>query len=140
MSKPLILAAVLLALPTASLADVKRDPKTGGWRPEQIGKETSIRFRRDPSFHGFEADGDRGAWLQDQQRRWYYAKVLGVCRGLSIATMVGMDTRLNEDTFDRTGTLLVDGQRCPISSLTASAGPKPRLGRLKPGLNRIRRG
>ncbi|WP_242147904.1 DUF6491 family protein [Sphingomonas sp. BAUL-RG-20F-R05-02] len=140
MLRPMILATMLLALPAIAVADVKGDARAGGWPPEQIGKETSIPLLRSQNLYNFETDGDRGAWLQDQQRRWYYAKVLGRCLGLSFATRIGVDTRFNGGSLDRTGTLLVDGQRCPIDSLTASAGPPPRPGKLKPGLNRITRG
>jgi hypothetical protein len=140
MLKPMVLAAMLLALPATALADARGDAKTGGWPPEQIGKETSIPMLRSQNLYNFETDGDRGAWLQDQQRRWYYAKVLAPCLGLGFATRIGVDTRFNGGSLDRTGTLLVDGQRCPIDSLTASAGPPPKPGKLKPGLNRIKRG
>jgi hypothetical protein len=140
MLRSLILAAALLTSPGTALADTKGDARTGGWAPEQIGKETSIPFIRSQNLYNFETDGDRGAWLQDQRRRWYYAKVLGPCLGLGFATRIGVDMRFNGGSLDRTGTLLVDGQRCPIDSLTASAGPPPRPGKLKPGLNRIKRG
>jgi hypothetical protein len=140
MLKPLILTAVFLASMATAFADAKGDAKTGGWPPEQIGKETSIPFIRTENLYTFETDGNRGAWLQDQRRRWYYAKVLGPCLGLGFATRIGVDTRFNGGSLDRTGTLLVDGQRCPIDSLTASAGPPPKPGKLKPGLNRIKRG
>lgn len=140
MLKSLILAAAVLTLPGAALANPEADARTGGWPPEQIGKETSIPFVRSQNLYNFETDGDRGAWLQDQRRRWYYARMLGPCLGLNVATMIGVDTRFNGDSLDRTGTLLVDGQRCPIDSLTPSAGPVPKPGKLKPGLNRIKRG
>jgi len=140
MLKPLILAATLLALPTAALANATGDAKTAGWPTDQLGKETRIPFIGTLNLYNFETDGDRGAWLQDQRRRWYYARVVGRCLGLSVATRIGVDTRFNGDSLDRTGTLLVDGQRCPIDSLTTSAGPPPRPGKLKPGFNRITRG
>ncbi|SDA26969.1 DUF6491 family protein [Sphingomonas sp. NFR15] len=140
MQKAMLLAAAFVLSPSAALADAPADARLGGWTRAEIGKEASIPFIRDQRLYGFESDGDRGVWLQDQRRRWYYAKPLGRCAGLGLATMIGVDSRFNGDSFDRTGTLLVDGQRCPLSSLTASEGPPPKPGKLKPGLNRIKRG
>ncbi|MGZ8305838.1 MAG: DUF6491 family protein, partial [Allosphingosinicella sp.] len=67
-------------------------------------------------------------YLQDRQRRWYRAD-LGHCFGLKWAHRIGYDTRggINLDSF---GAILVDGQRCPIVSLTRSEGP-PRKAKKK---------
>jgi hypothetical protein len=123
MIKPLMLAAIAIAtLPAAALA---RDQ---GWPADQLGKETSIPFMDvRGSIYNFEADRDRGVWLQTQSRRWYYAQVLGPCTGLPFAQRIGVDTRFGGNQLDRTGTLLVDGQRCSLTSLTASNGPPPKV-------------
>jgi hypothetical protein len=101
------------------------------WPADKLGKETSIPFIGTIGLYNFEADGDRGVWLQDQQRRWYYARVLGPCTGLPFATRIGVDTRFGGNQLDRTGTLLVDRQRCHIDSLTASNGPPPKVKKAK---------
>ena len=87
------------------------------------GKPARIPFIRFGQIYNFQADNDRGVYLQDQHRRWYYATVFGPCTGLPFATRIGVDTRFAGDTLDSTGTLLVDGQRCKIDQLTTSDGP-----------------
>ncbi len=123
-----------LALAAAATAAFVISPalaRQQGWRPDQLGKETSIPFIGTIGLYNFEADSDRGVWLQDQQRRWYYATVLGPCTGLSFANRIGVDTRFGGSQLDRTGTLLVDRDRCKIDSLTASNGPPPKPKKVK---------
>jgi hypothetical protein len=111
-----MLAAASLA-GSAIPAAAKQQDRT--WPADKLGKETSIPFIGTIGLYNFEADGDRGVWLQDQQRRWYYANRIGV------------DTRFGGTQLDRTGTLLVDRQRCHIDSLTASNGPPPKVKKAK---------
>ena len=92
------------------------------------GKIPFIAF---DNLYTFEADSDKGVWLQEQSRRWDYAEVLGPCTGLPFATRIGVDTRFGGSQLDRTGTLLVDGQRCSLASLTATNGPPPKPGKAK---------
>ena len=89
------------------------------------GKPATIPFIRYHGINDFEPDGDKGVYLQDQRRRWYYASVLAPCINLSFATRIGVDTRFAGDTLDSTGTLLVDGDRCKIDKLVTS-GPPPK--------------
>ena len=130
MLKPSMLVILLAAIPAAAMpAEIRHE----GWPADQIGKETSIPLLRYRGLYSFKADGDRGVWLEDQRRRWYYATVLGPCTGLDFATRIGVDTRFNGDALDRTGTLLVDDEHCPISSLTASDGPPVKANKPKKG-------
>ena len=123
-----MLAAASLA-GSANPAAAKQQGRT--WPADKLGKETSIPFIGTIGLYNFEADGDRGVWLQDQQRRWYYATVVGPCTGLPFATRIGVDTRFGGSQLDRTGTLLVDRQRCHIDSLTASNGPPLKVKKTK---------
>jgi hypothetical protein len=77
------------------------------------------------AIRNFEAPSDDLVYLQDRNRRWYRADV-GYCRGLKWANAIGYDTRggLSLDSF---GAILVDGQRCPIFSLTRSDGPPRKM-------------
>lgn len=88
------------------------------------GKPATIPFIRFNAIEDFEADSDKGVYLQDRQRRWYYASVVGPCTALPFAVKIGVDTRFAGDTLDSTGTLLVDGDRCKIDRLVTS-GPPP---------------
>jgi len=121
--------AMLTAASLAGTAAARQQDRT--WPADKLGKETSIPFIGTIGLYNFEADGDRGVWLQDQQRRWYYARVLGPCTGLPFAVRIGVDTRFGGSQLDRTGTLLVDRQRCPINSLVASNGPLPKAKKAK---------
>jgi hypothetical protein len=123
-----ILAAASLAGSAVPAAAQRHGPI---WPADKLGKETSIPFIGTIGLYNFAADGDRGVWLQDQQRRWYYATVIGPCTGLPFATRIGVDTRFGGSQLDRTGILLVDRQRCPINSLVASNGPPPKVKKAK---------
>jgi hypothetical protein len=111
--------AALVAATFASPALARKAPPA----PVEFGREASIPFVRTIGLYDFEADGDRGVWLQDQRRNWYYARISGFCSGLAFANRIGVDTRFSGSSLDRTGVLLVDGQRCHIDSLVTSAGP-----------------
>ncbi len=116
MKTPLILLAAAVAAPALAGTPVKRE-------------EAAIPFANHPrAIRDFEAPSDEIVYLQDRQRRWYRADV-GYCFGLKWAHSIGYDTRggISLDSF---GALLVDGQRCPIVSLTRSDGP-PRKAKKK---------
>ena len=110
------LAALPLALLAAGAQAQTPAPDTG--------KPATIPFIRFNAIRDFEADSDKGVYLQDQQRRWYYASMVGPCTGLPFAVKIGVDTRFAGDTLDSTGTLLLDGDRCKIDRLVTS-GPPP---------------
>jgi len=128
MTKILILAAMAAAVATPPAA-----ARQVGWPADKLGKETSIPFVGTIGLYNFETDSDRGVYLQDQQRRWYYARISGVCTGLPFSNRIAVDTRFGGSQLDRTGILLVDGQRCHIDSLTASNGPPPKPKKIKKG-------
>ncbi len=123
----------LFTLATATLVATPAFAKQPVWPADQIGKEKSIPFVGTIGLYDFQPDGDRGVWLQDQQRRWYYATVVWPCIGLSVATRIAVDTRFNGTQLDRTGSLLVDRESCKIDSLTASNGPPPKPKKAKKG-------
>jgi hypothetical protein len=96
--------------------------------PPARAAEASIPFANHRhAIRNFEAPSDDFVYLQDRHRRWYRADV-GYCRGLKWANVIGYDTRggLSLDSF---GAVLVDGQRCPIFSLTRSEGPPRKMKR-----------
>ncbi|WP_176591436.1 DUF6491 family protein [Sphingobium sp. EM0848] len=84
--------------------------------------EASIPFVNHGGVWNWQADGSHGLYVQDQHRRWYYAKLMGNCFDLPFANAVGFETR-GIDTLDKFGTVIVRGQRCPIMSFTLSYGP-----------------
>lgn len=119
----LLLVAVAAAAPVSA--------KTRGpyvW-PE-LGIEAQISFPNEGAIRNFEADGNDGLWLEDRQLRWYYAEIAGGCQELNFAHAIGFDTR-GAPRFDKFSAIIVDGERCPISSLVTSEKPLPRKERLK---------
>jgi Family of unknown function (DUF6491) len=114
----------LAGLACASAALAKPAPV---W-PE-LGVETSIQFP-ERNIDNFEADQDRGIWIEDRKHRWYYAKFIGHCPGLQFVQGIGFDTR-GSSRFDRTSKILVEDDRCQIESLVTAAKPLPRKEREK---------
>lgn len=85
--------------------------------------EVSIPFVSQPrSIRSFRAAGDDLVYLRDRLGRWYRAELGGPCIGLSWANVIGYDTR-GGLSLGRGGSILVEGQRCLIVSLTRSEPP-----------------
>lgn len=119
----------LFALTALALAATAAQAQTASPAPE-IGKPATIPFIRFGAINDFEADSDKGIYLQDMHRRWYYASLIGPCIDLPFATRIGVDTRFANDTLDSTGVILVGHDRCHISQLTTS-GPPPKKAKHK---------
>lgn len=89
--------------------------------------QAAIPFANHDGINDWKADGDRGLWVQDRSRQWYYAKLLGPCSGLDFAQAIGFDTGPG-GTLDRFGAIVVrDGpqasQRCTFTSFAKSPPP-----------------
>ena len=94
--------------------------------------EASIPFVQHGGIRNWRADHNRGLWIQDTHRRWYYAKLISPCFGLNFATSIGFDTR-RFGTFDRFSDIVVPREgRCRVQSLTASDGPPRKRSADKP--------
>lgn len=111
----------------ASVAQAKQPPRHP-W--PQLGVETRIVFPNHGAIRNFEADGDHGVWLEDRQRRWYYAELLGPCTGLNFAQAIGFDTG-GTSSFDKFSSITVDGQRCSVIKLITSEKPLSKKERKK---------
>ena len=114
---------ILATLACALMATAGATAQTG--QPAAAGKEASIPFIRLNGIRDFEADGDDAVYLQDRARKWYHANLVGPCLGLTTAIRIAVDTRFGGNSLDRTGTLLVDGERCRLLDLVTS-GPPPK--------------
>lgn len=114
---PLLVAAVIAAPAFA------KKPGPHVW-PE-LGLEARINFPNQGAIRNFEADGNEGIWLEDRQRRWYYAELLGGCQELNFAQAIGFDTR-GSATFDKFSTIIVAGDKCQVVSLVTANKPLPR--------------
>ncbi|HEX8224058.1 MAG TPA: DUF6491 family protein [Allosphingosinicella sp.] len=107
---------LLLPLAAASAAPALAAP------PAPAGAEASIPFVSQPrSIRSFRAAGNDILYLQDRRGRWYRAELGGPCIGLPWANVIGYDTR--GLSLGRGDSILVEGQRCLITSLTRSEAP-----------------
>lgn len=110
-------AATLLAAATAGAADPA--PKAAAGKPQ----EASIPFANEGGIRDWQADGDRGIWVQDNHRRWYYGKFMSPCTGLHFVYAVRFRTGPAGE-LDRFGAVRArDTGNCTFTSFTASEGP-----------------
>ena len=112
----LSLAAVLLPLSAAAAAN---EPAQ---ETRAIGVEASIVFPSDSSIRNWQADQNRGIWIQDRRKNWYYGSFAGTCRDVDFAHAIGVETR-GAGRLDRFSYILVRGERCPLTSFVTSDGP-----------------
>lgn len=116
------LATIALAAAPAFAGKAKEWP--------EYGVEARIAFANSGGIRNFEANGDRGLWIEDRQRRWHYARIIGPCHDLGHATGLSFDTR-GTPALDRFGGVVVRGDYCPFDSLVTAEKPLPRKQRLK---------
>lgn len=115
---PMMIAALALATPAFA------GDKPGHKWPE-LGVDASIVFPNYGAIRNFEADGDRGIWLEDRSRRWYYGEFMGPCRGLQFEQAIGFDTG-GLSRFDRFSKIIVRDDVCTLSSLVTAEKPLSR--------------
>lgn len=90
--------------------------------PGSAHRDASIPFVNHGGIRDWRADGSHGIYVQDQQRNWYYARLMGPCTDLSYVDRIGFETR-GADTLDKFGALVVRGQHCQIEQFTRSGAP-----------------
>jgi Family of unknown function (DUF6491) len=117
--------AILMAIAAATMAapGVSKKSEPHVW-PE-LGVETSLVFPNYGAIRNYEADGDDGIWIEDQQRRWYYGKFYGSCQGLNFAQAIGFDTG-GLSRFDKFSTIITRDDRCQLSSFVTAEKPLSR--------------
>lgn len=92
--------------------------------PPREGR-ASIPFADTPAgILDWRIDDDQTVYLLSIRKRWYRAKLFGVCVELPYTQSLGFQTNLN-GSFDASSALIVGGQRCPLKSLTALPGAPP---------------
>ena len=109
-----LIALAVFSMVATAPADAK--PKSGGY--------ASIPFVNHGGIQDWRSTDDHTLYVQSQGGRWYVAKTMGPCQGLNTAIRVGFDAGPT-DTFDNFSNIVVEGQRCPIKSLTRIDGPPP---------------
>ena len=116
MNSKLWMAAAAIAA-ALSLTPVMAD------EPADTSSEVSIPFANHGGIRDWQADRDRGLWIQDIHNKWYYATVMSPCIGLNFANSIGFDTR-PQGNFDRFSAIVVPREgRCTIQTLRPSGAP-----------------
>jgi hypothetical protein len=88
------------------------------------GAETAIPFVRSQGILDWQAAGDDGLYVRGYDGRWYLVRTTNRCPRLRAALNVGFVTSAI-DQLDRHGAILVEGDRCPVASVTLAPGPPP---------------
>jgi polyisoprenoid-binding protein YceI len=92
--------------------------------------QASIPFVQYGAIRNWQADKNRGLWIQDSHRNWYYAKLMGPCFGLDFAHTIAFDTR-PMGTFDRFSSIIVPHEgRCAVQSFVPSDAPPRKQNRV----------
>jgi hypothetical protein len=92
-------------------------------------QQAYIPFANHGGIRDWEADRDRGVWVQDIHRKWYYAKLMSPCIGLNFANTIAFDTR-PQGRFDQFSSIYVPGgSRCAVQSFTVSGAPPGKKGK-----------
>lgn len=92
--------------------------------PREVGVEADISFPAHGGVRNFRADNDRGIWLEDRRRNWYYASFLGTCPDIRHAQAIGLETR-GSARFDRFSKIIVGNDVCAIATLVTADKPLP---------------
>lgn len=110
-----LLSTFLIAAAPLSLAHAEPAPR-------EVGEEASVSFPAHGGIRNFRADDDRGVWIEDRRRNWYYASFIGNCPGIKFADAIGFDTR-GSAQFDRYTKILVRDDVCAIATLVTADKP-----------------
>lgn len=111
----LSLAAMLLPLSAAAATEPAKEPR-------ELGVESSIVFPSDSTIRNWQADHDRGIWIEGRRGEWYYGTFAGICRDVDFAQAIGVETR-GAGRLDKFASIVVRGERCLLSSFVTSAPP-----------------
>jgi hypothetical protein len=114
----------VFAIPAASAADAPAPPALAG-TPTTPPAETSIPFAR-RNIWNWEADGEKGIWVQAIGRQWYYGKFLSPCTDLPFRE--GVHFRFGPaGELDEWGAIIMPHlPDCILTSFTLSDGPPHR--------------
>jgi hypothetical protein len=96
-----------------------------GSSPPPPAEEVSIPFVNFGGVRTFHAEDEDSVYIEDKRRRWYRGEIIGPCWGLRWAHRIGIETK-GSSSFDRYSALIVDGERCQLTSLTRSEKPARR--------------
>jgi hypothetical protein len=91
--------------------------------PFSLSAAESHSAGADAALLNWQADGERGLWIQARNLRWFYARFAHVCHGLSSTNSLTFET-LAAGRIDRTSAVVTPGGgRCPVQALARSGAP-----------------
>ena len=99
-----------------------------GAAPEPTGDQTAIPFISSLPSVEWKRVSDDAVYIRGGRGEWYLVRTSNRCTRLRTASALGFDTSAL-DQLDRYGALLVEGQRCPVASITRSGAPPKRARR-----------
>jgi hypothetical protein len=109
-----------------AIAGLAMAPFATSFATSNLTPQASIPFANHGGIRDWQADKDRGLWVQDVHGKWYYASLMAPCTGLNFAQTIGFDTR-PMGNFDRWSAIIVPRYgRCTVQSFTPSDGPPSR--------------
>lgn len=103
---------------------------TSSFGPASAASQTepraSIPFANHGAISNWEADREKGLWVQANNRQWYYATFMGPCQGLDFAYTLAFDTG-PIGSLDRWSSVIVPRWgKCTFKSFEPSDGPPKR--------------
>lgn len=89
---------------------------------EDVPGETAIPFISSLNSVEWKRLNNRAVYVRGGNGDWYLVRTTNRCTRLASSSALGFETSaLNQ--LDRFGALLVQGQRCPVASVTRSEPP-----------------
>jgi hypothetical protein len=89
------------------------------------GAPAEVRIPRMGSFLEWRPDGTHAFYIRADNGRWYHASLQSDCPRLANRSNIRFIAAPNGD-FDRYGTVVADGWRCQVASISESDGPPQR--------------
>ena len=96
---------------------------------ETIGEESFIPYAGTDGIVEWQVAGEDALYVRALTGGWYLLRTMGRCSTLRTAVSLGFQTS-GPDQLDRHGSLIAEGRRCPLFSVTRSDEP-PLLARRK---------
>ncbi|HTT01788.1 MAG TPA: DUF6491 family protein [Steroidobacteraceae bacterium] len=118
--RSLLLAGIGASILALSACVTESGSGSGG---AEDSTRASIAFASHGGIYDWAADGDRGIYIQDNSRQWYYAKLLAPCINLPFAQRVGFVTEPGSGSFNKFSSIIVRGQQCFVQTFAKSAPP-----------------
>lgn len=92
--------------------------------PRPIGQDTTIPYANRDGIIDWKVAGPDRLYVRDMMGAWYLVRTAAPCLRLRTAHSLGFIT-IGTDRLDRFSTIVAEGWRCNVASITTSAPPPP---------------